>query len=63
MQFTPRQDASRKASLADCGLDERRKVAAALEEVLDLQATTSAKVSRPLGIDFTFEVEGVALVG
>lgn len=51
------------AGLADGSLDERVEVAAAVELVLDAQATEDTEGARPLGVDFAFEVEGDASVG
>jgi len=51
------QNAPGIARLADCRLDERREIPAALELVLDTHAALCAELLRPLSVDLALEVE------
>ena len=62
MGFTPRQGTSRITSLTDGGLYERTEVPTALELILDPQTSIYAEVSRPLGVDFAFEIERATFI-
>ena len=58
-----RQDAARKARLADGCLDERAEKATAVELILNAPTARNAERARPLGVDLTLEVEGTLLIG
>ena len=60
--FASCEDAPGITGLRSGGFDERVKVAAAFELVLDPKTTLCAEIPRPLSVDFTFQVEGAFLV-
>ena len=56
------EDSPRVAGLGDCGQHERTEISAALELILDRQATGGPEVLRPLLVELPFQVERALLV-
>lgn len=57
------EDAACEACRGDGGFNERAKVAATLELILDPEAALATQSSGPLGVDLALEVKSTLLVG
>lgn len=57
------QQAPGVAASTDGGLDERRKIPAADEDVLDGETGGNVEIPRPLGVYLALEIESSAFVG
>lgn len=62
MQLASWQYTPRVTRLRDSRFDKGGKVSAALELVLYAEAALGAEIPRPLGVNFTFKVEGMSFV-
>ena len=60
--FATWEDSPRVAGLGDRGQHERTEISAALELILDRQATGGPEVLRPLFVELPFQVERALLV-